>query len=81
MLHKLKSACSITKTNSEQVHLQVFRKSLRTNSQIPLFNRQPNNWDQQQQRLSNPNPSCGQAPKDLRKSWISKPTDQKLLNP
>ena len=40
MLHKLKSACSIRKTNSEQVRLQVFRKSHWTNRQIPQFNRQ-----------------------------------------
>ena len=41
MLHKLKSACSIRKKpNSEQVHLQVFRKSCETNCQIPQFNRQ-----------------------------------------
>ena len=39
MLHKLKSACSIRK--NQQVHLQVFSKSLRTNWQIPQFNWQP----------------------------------------
>ena len=39
------------KTNSEQVRLEVFHKSLRTNRQIPQFNRQPipttgtSNWE------------------------------------
>ena len=49
------------KTNSEQVRLQVFRKSRWTNRQVPQFDRQThsNSWDQQQQRLSNPNPCCG----------------------
>ena len=45
MLEKLKSACSIRKTNSGQVCLQMFCKSLRTNWQIPqrhrLFMRDP----------------------------------------
>ena len=37
-----------------------------------------NSWDQQQQRLSNPNPSCDQAHQDLHERRISKSTDQKL---
>ena len=41
MLHKLKSACFIRKKpNSEQVRLQVFRKSRWTNRQVPQFDRQ-----------------------------------------
>ena len=40
MLHKLKSACFIRKTNSEQVRLQVLRKSCWTNRQVPQFDRQ-----------------------------------------
>ena len=36
-----------------------------TNWQLPIqLATHFNNWDQQQQRLSNPNPSCGQAPQD-----------------
>ena len=49
MLHKLKSACLSEKNNSEQVRLQVFRKSRWTNRQVPQFDRQThsNSWDQQ----------------------------------
>ena len=77
-LHKLKSACFIRKNNSEQVRLQVFRKSRWTNRQAPQFDRQliPTAGTSNSLRLSNPSPSCGQAQQDLHEQRISKPTNE-----
>ena len=74
MLHKLKSAYSIRKnqlwTSMSLSVSQKFRDQL-TDPSIQ-YATHSNNWDQQRQRLSNPNPSCGQAQQDPREWQISK---------
>ena len=82
MLHKLKSACSIRKKQLwTSASLSVSQKSQNqpTDPSIQQATHS-NNWDQQRQKLSNPNPSCSQAQQDPRERQISKSTDQKLLN-
>ena len=60
------------------VRVQVFRKNLRTNCQISRFNKQlmPTDGSCISQRLSNLNPSCGEAQQDPREQRSSKPTYQ-----
>ena len=60
MLHKLKSACSIRKNQLwTSASSNVSQKSLDQPSDPSIQQAtHSNSWDQQQQRLSNPNPSC-----------------------
>ena len=61
MLHKLKSACFIRKNQLwTSASSSVSQKSLDQPSGPSIRQAtHSNSWDQQQQRLSNPNPSCG----------------------
>ena len=72
------------KNNSEQVRLQVFRKSRWTNRQVSQFDRQliptagTSNSKGSQTTIR---PVARHNMQDPHERRISKPTDQKLLNP
>ena len=74
MLDKFKIACSIRKKPTlNNCVFECFTKVSEPTSD-PLIHQatHSNNWDQQQQKLSNHKPSCGQAQQDPHKPLISK---------